>query len=123
MGDKHKILVVEDDGYIRDIYNDVLSRAGYSVTVAVDGEEGVIKAKEDTYSLILLDLMMPRLDGIGFLKELKSKAHGHGKIVILTNMAQDPVLTEAMKLGAVAYLIKSDMNPGQLVEHVKKFLG
>ena len=71
MSANKRILVVEDDQYIRDLYEEVLTEAGFEVDTAVDGEEGVVKAKKGGYNLILLDVMMPKLDGLGFLEELE----------------------------------------------------
>lgn len=124
MADKKKILIIEDDTYTRELYEEVLKEAGFDIESAVDGEEGLIKAQAGGYSLILLDIMMPKLDGIGVLKVLKEKApqKANGKIVLLTNLAHDPVIKEAMSLGAKSYLIKSDLNPEEFVKKVKSLL-
>lgn len=116
------ILIIEDDQYTRDIYREVLEGEGYRITTADDGVEGVVKASQGTYDLILLDMMMPKLNGISTLKELKQKHPAHAPVVLLTNLAQDPVVEEALALGAKGYLIKADMNPDQLVAHIKKLL-
>ena len=124
MADGKKILIVEDDTYTRELYEEVLKEEGFEVTSAVDGEEGLVKAKQGGFHLILLDLMMPKLDGIGFLKGLKDSnpEKVNGKVVLLTNLAHDPVIKEGMSLGANAYLIKSDLNPEELVKKVRNFL-
>lgn len=124
MSSNKKILIVEDDQYIRDVYEETLKDAGFNVTIAIDGEEGLLKAKEGGYGLILLDLMMPKLDGIQLLKKLKENPpkEPNGKIIMLTNLAHDSVIKEGTELGASAYLIKSDLNPDQLVEKVKSFI-
>ena len=124
MTGKQKILVLEDDQYTRDIYHDVLTEAGFEVTTAVDGEEGLVKIKEGGYNLILLDMMMPKLDGLGVLAALKENPPkvSNGPIILLTNLAHDPVINKAVALGAKSYLIKSDLNPDQLVAKVKEAL-
>lgn len=68
---KKKILIVEDDVYIREVYVEVLTDSGFEVEQAQDGQEGLVKASKGGYDLILLDIMTPRLDGIGFLRALK----------------------------------------------------
>lgn len=119
-----KILVVEDDTYIRDLYEEILKGEGFEVTVAVDGEDGVVKARDGGYDLVLLDVMMPKLNGLQVLQKLNEQAPQtpNKKIVLLTNLAQDPVVTEALKTGASDFLLKADLNPGQLVEKVKGYL-
>ena len=119
-----KILVVEDDTYIRDLYEEILKGEGYDVSVAIDGEDGVVKAREGGYDLVLLDVMMPKLNGLQVLQKLKEQApqNPNKKIVLLTNLAQDPVVKEAMQTGASDFLLKADLNPGQLVEKVKGYL-
>ncbi len=124
MDKKIRILVIEDDEYTRDIYNETLTEAGFAVETAVDGLDGLLKAQQGGYKLILLDVMMPKKNGIEVLQGLKENPPktANGIIVLLTNLAQNPVVAEAMTLGAKSYLIKSDMNPDDLVAHVKKFL-
>lgn len=124
MNPKQKILIIEDDMYIRDVYEEVLTKAGYEITTAVDGQEGVVKAQTGNWDLILLDVMMPKLDGLGVLRELKDKppqkANGH--IVLLTNLAHHTIIQEAQRLGAFTYFVKSDLNPDELVEKIKQVL-
>lgn len=124
MAGKQKILILEDDQYTRDVYQEVLTGAGYEVTVAVDGEEGLVKIKEGGYNLILLDMMMPKMDGLGVLTSLKENPpkEPNGPVILLTNLAHDPVISKALSLGAKSFLIKSDLNPDQLVARVKEAL-
>lgn len=119
-----KILVVEDDIYIRDLYEEILKDAGYTVTVAIDGQDGVVKAQVGGYDLVLLDIMMPKLNGLQVLQELKQKppAIPNKKTVLLTNLAQDPVVQEALQNGASDFLLKADLTPDQLIAKVKSFL-
>lgn len=121
---KKRILLIEDDEYIRDIYQEVLTNEGIQVDISVDGDEGLAKVQEITYDLVLLDIMMPKLDGIGFLKVLKeSKAKTQlNKIILLTNLAQSKVIKKGLSLGAKTYLVKTDFTPHQLVEKIKTFL-
>lgn len=121
-----KVLLVDDDLYIRELYVEILKNAGYEVEVAVDGKEGFEKIVAGGYDLILLDVMMPYLDGIGILKKLEEEKpqKSNGPIILLTNLAYDPVMKEATQRGAVACLYKAEMNPDEFLknvaEHVKK---
>jgi two-component system chemotaxis sensor kinase CheA len=119
-----KILIVEDDQYIRDIYKSTLEEAGFNVTTAVDGEEGLLKAKEGGYDLILLDMMMPKVDGIQFLTSIKADPpkKPNGSTILLTNLAQDPVINQGMDLGAKSYISKADVNPAEFLEKIKEFV-
>lgn len=120
-----KILIVEDDQYIRELYEGLLKDAGYTVETANDGQEGLVKIQDASYDLVLLDVMMPHLDGVGMLKELHKKIEGKlpFTVVLLTNLAHDAVIKEAMELGATAYLTKSELNPDEFVAEVKKWVG
>ncbi len=124
MTSSQKILIIDDDVRLRDLYEKVLKDAGYSVTSAIDGQEGLVKAQEGGYDLILLDVIMPNVDGIKFLNLLKEKPPqtANGPIILLTNMAQDKIIEEGIKIGATSYIVKSDITPDQLIEHVKSFL-
>lgn len=124
MSQKQKILIVEDDQYIRELYEGILAEAGYEVMSANDGQEGLIKLQDAQYNLVLLDVMMPHLDGIGVLKELHKK-HEKGlpfKVILLTNLAHDSVIQEALDLGAIACLTKSELNPDEFLVQVQKYL-
>lgn len=123
MTDK-KILLIEDDQYIRDIYRTTLEEAGFHVTTAIDGEEGLLKAKEGGYDLILLDMMMPKMDGIQVLTNLKDNPpkEPNGNIVLLTNLTQDTVIRKGMDLNAKSYISKADVNPSEFLVKVKEFV-
>ena len=116
-----KILIVEDDSDSRAIYDEVFKDAGFEVNTAADGEEGLEKAKQGGYSVILLDVMLPKLDGLGLLAALKKDPpiHKNGPIILLTNLSHDPVINEGLKLGASSQITKSDITPDKLVEKVK----
>jgi len=119
-----KILLVDDDQYIRELYEEVLKNAGFEVETAVDGKEGFEKIKAGGYDLILLDVMLPYLDGIGILKKLEEEKpkSKNGPIMLLTNLASDPVIQEAIQKGAVACLNKAEMNPDEFLKKVKEKL-
>lgn len=118
-----KILIIEDDQFLLEFYQNLLSEEGYLVETAQDGEEGLQKAKEGHYDLTLLDIMLPKRDGLSILRELdQSQRKNLGKIVMLTNLGQDAIIKEGFKLGASGYLIKSALTPDQVLYEVGVFL-
>lgn len=123
--EKKKILLVEDDQFTRELYEEVLRDAGFDVNSAVDGLDGLSKIKAGGYDLILLDVMMPKMDGLDVLRSLVNEPPKvqNGPVVLLTNLTNDPVIDTAYGLNAKGHLVKSDITPGELVEHVKKYTG
>ena len=124
METKKKILIIEDDTFTRDVYVEVLTDAGFQVTQASDGQVGLELARRGGFDLILLDMMLPKIDGLGILRGLKNEPPkiSNGPIILLTNLSHDPVLKLAGDLGVSEFLIKSDIDPGQLVAKVKGYL-
>jgi CheY-like chemotaxis protein len=121
-----RILIVDDELYLRELYEEVIQGAGYDVETALDGEEGYDKIVKGNFDLVLLDVMMPKLDGIGVLTKLASADPKPAKmpvIIICTNLSHDPVINEAQKLGAKAYIVKADVVPDQIIEKIKQFIG
>ncbi len=119
-----RILVIEDDQFLRELYDELLRGEGYSVDLAEDGEVGLNKFTEGGYALILLDIMLPKIDGLEILRrtqEKKSKK-GNGPVVLLTNLGQDSIIKEGFSLGASGYLVKSALNPDQVLNEIKVFL-
>lgn len=117
-----KILLVEDDQFIREMYALLLEKEGYEVTQAQDGAVGVAEARKGGFDVILLDLMMPQLDGLGFLKELKKEKPKapNGDIVIMSNLAYSDAKDEATELGAKDFFVKADLEPKEVVKIVEK---
>ncbi len=120
-----QILLVDDDLYIRELYEELLEAEDYEVETASDGKEGLDKIQENSYDLILLDIMLPKIDGIGIISKLKetNSRVPLKSIVFLTNLAQDPVVREALDTGVHSCLVKADITPDQLLAHVKEALG
>lgn len=118
-----KILIVEDDAFLREIYLDTLKRGGYSVDSAADGDEGYNKIKGGGYNLILLDIIMPKMDGLQVMRTLKSDPSyvNTTPVVFLTNLDNDAEIKQALSLGK-GYLIKSQMTPADLLKEVKVYL-
>lgn len=119
-----KILIIEDDQFLREFYQELLAGEGYNVDVAADGEIALQKTQLGGFDLILLDIMLPKIDGLEVLKRLKLSPpkKANGPIVILSNLGQDSVIKQAFDLNAGGYLIKSSLNPEQVLEEVKGFL-
>lgn len=117
-----KILLIEDDAYVRDLYKTVLEKEGYNVAIAKDGEESLDIVEQDEYDLILLDIMLPKLTGIEVLKRLKSNDSTKSlPVYLLTNLGDEGVIDEAFKIGADGYLLKAKYLPKQVVKEVNKF--
>ena len=121
---KTRILIVEDDQFLREFYQELLQSEGYTVDVAPDGEIASNKVHQGDFHLILLDIMLPKKDGLQILRENKMapSLKPNGKIVMLTNLGQDAVIKEAFQLGAVGYLIKSSLNPDQVLNEIHNYL-
>ncbi len=119
-----RILIVEDDQFLREFYQELLQAEGYNVDVAPDGEIGSQKVLLGGYSIVLLDIMLPKKDGLQVLRDLKvaTPKQANGPIVVLTNLGQDEVIKQAFALGAAGFLIKSAMNPNEVLQEIKSYL-
>lgn len=114
-----KILCIEDEHFISELYARALTKAGYEVQVIVDGEEGLKEAQTDAYDIILLDLMIPSLTGIEILNRLRGPEAStpvHSKIIITTNLEQGEQGRAAIEQKADGYIVKAEMTPRQLVD-------
>jgi len=118
-----KILIVEDDQFLRELYSDVLKAEGYATDIAIDGEEGLKKIKEGGYDLVLLDIIMPKINGLEIMKRIKTNppALSNKCVIFLTNLDKEEEIKAALQLGN-GYLIKSQTTPGSLVQEVKAYL-
>ena len=114
-----KILIVEDEQIIRESYELILSSEPYDVHSASNGSQALKLCKAHDYDLILLDLMMPIMDGISFLEHYLDSKKALPKIIILSNISSGDELTQALKLGAEKNFVKSDLSPKQLVSIVR----
>ncbi|MCL4386992.1 response regulator [Patescibacteria group bacterium] len=118
-----KILVVEDDLYLRELYQEILTKAGYMVETAADGEEGFNKVKKGGWDLVLMDIILPKMNGLEILRKAKTEIieNPNKAIVFLTNLDNPDQMKEALLLGD-AYLIKSQVTPGNLLDAIKKYI-
>lgn len=120
-----KILIVEDDPFLIDIYTTKFKEAGFSVEVASDGEEGLRKllSNEEKFDLLVLDIVLPQIDGWEILKKIKSDQNLKDlKIVVLSNLGQKGEVEKGLKLGATKYLIKAHYAPTEVVKEIKEIL-
>lgn len=116
------ILLVEDDSFLIDIYSTKFKEAGFEVSVAEDGEEALKKIQEKKPDLLLLDIVLPRIDGWEILERIKKQNLKSFKIVVLSNLDQKDDIEKGMRLGADKYLIKAHLTPSEIVEEIKKIL-
>lgn len=117
------ILLVEDDSFLIDIYTTKLKEEGFSMVVATDGEECLRKIKEANPDLLLLDIVLPSIDGWEILRKIKKDENLKNlKVIILSNLGQKGEVEKGFKLGAVKYLIKAHHTPSEVVEEIKKIL-
>ena len=118
-----KILIVEDDALLSKMYLSIFMSENYEVETATDGEEGLEKARSGRPTLILLDIMMPKLNGMEVLKKLKADPDVKDiPVVVLTNLAGDNDIQNALNMGAVRYIIKSEHKPKEVEQIVRGIL-
>lgn len=118
-----KILVVEDDEFLANIYKTKLGIEGFAVVAAKDGEAGIKAAKKEMPDLMLLDILMPKMDGFEVLKALKADSKlKRIKVIMLTNLGQKEDVDRGLELGADDYLIKAHFLPSETVAKIKKIL-
>lgn len=120
---KKSILVVEDDKFLRELLIRKLKDEGFEVSMAVDGKEALRKIKEELPQLILLDLVLPGIDGFGILEQIKKDPRtGKIPVIILSNLGQREEVERGLELGAADYLIKAHFTPNDIIKRVKKLL-
>ena len=117
------ILVIEDDKFLRELISRKLIGEGFDVLEAVDGEEGIKKIKEGKPDLVLLDLILPSIDGFEILTRVRDDPEVSSiPIIILSNLGQREEVEKGLKLGAIDYLIKAHFTPGEIIEKIKNVL-
>jgi DNA-binding response OmpR family regulator len=118
-----KILLIEDDKFLRELIIQKLGKEGYEVVEAAEGEVGVVKMTEEKPDLVLLDLILPGIDGFEVLRRIKENpVIASVPIIILSNLGQRDDVEKGIQLGAVDYLIKAHFTPGEIVEKIKAIL-
>jgi DNA-binding response OmpR family regulator len=119
---KKKIILVEDEADLRIVYSTVLMKAEYDVQIAPDGDLALDLIKKLPWDLLILDIMLPKHDGLAIMKEISANNLKKGKILMLTQLNNENIIQDAFKYGADAYIIKSEITPGKLVDEVKALL-
>lgn len=123
MAKQKKLLVVEDEQYLRDLYVQILKQAGFEVEFASNGEEGYEKMLAHEYDLVVLDIILPSMDGLQVLDKLEKQGKkDHSNVILLTNLGQDLVVAKALAYGVRGYMVKSDYTPEELVTEIKNYL-
>ncbi|MEK7542115.1 MAG: response regulator [Patescibacteria group bacterium] len=119
----YKILLIEDDKFLRELIIQKLGKEGYEVTEAPEGEEGLLKMKKEKPDLVLLDLILPGIDGFEVLSRMKKDPNlASIPVIILSNLGQRDDVQKGMDLGAEDYLIKAHFTPGEIVDRIKAAL-
>ena len=118
-----KILIIEDEKILVEMYRDKFIQAGFEVILAYSAEEGIKAALKEKPDLILLDILLPRENGIGFLGKLRKNPEiASTKVVAFSNYDDPGTKKEALEFGAKEYLIKTSYTPQEIIEKIKKYL-
>jgi CheY-like chemotaxis protein len=118
-----KVLCIEDEHFISELYERALTNAGYQVSNVVDGVAGLAEAKTNQYDIILLDIMLPNMSGLEILNELRDPAKTpelKAKIIVTTNLDQGEEGRNAVEHRADGYIVKAEITPKQLVEFLQQ---
>ncbi|MDO8499377.1 MAG: response regulator [bacterium] len=117
------VLVVEDDVFLADIYKKKFEMEGFKVTVSDNGEKGLADIKKKKPDIIMLDILLPKLDGFAVLQQLKAdKEAANIPVILLTNLGQKDDVKKGLEMGAVDYLIKAHFKPSEVVDKIRKTL-
>lgn len=118
--EKKKILIVEDDNFVAEVYLAKLSEMGYETVLAQNGEEGLAELKKGKIDLILLDILMPIMNGIEMLEEVKKNEEWKNiPVILLTNIGEKESIQKVREMGVKNYLIKSHFTPAEVIEKVE----
>lgn len=118
-----KILIIEDDKFLRELISQKLLREGYEVAEAVDGEKGIKSVGEENPDLVLLDLILPGIDGFEVLTKMKENpALSQIPVIILSNLGQKSDIERGLHIGAVDYMIKAHFTPKEIIEKIKNIV-
>ncbi|OGZ33293.1 MAG: hypothetical protein A3I88_02780 [Candidatus Portnoybacteria bacterium RIFCSPLOWO2_12_FULL_39_9] len=118
-----KILIIEDDPFLNEMYVTKFTQANFEVEVAIDGQEGLQKIEKNKPDLILLDIVLPKMDGFEILEKIKNNPQLKKiPVVLLTNLGQRNEVEKGLSLGADEYIIKAHFTPTAVVAKVKEIL-
>lgn len=118
-----KILLIDDDKALTEVYSRKFKAKGYDVATAYDGLEGLEKTVSEKPDLVLLDILLPKLDGVMLFRKMRAqKETAHIPVILLTNVDEEDAVKECFKLGAIDYLVKSEVTPEKVWRKVEDFL-
>jgi DNA-binding response OmpR family regulator len=122
-----KVLLVEDDPFLIDIYTTKLKEFGFLVDIATTGQDCLRKLEEEKFGLLILDIVLPQVDGWEILERIKKERENQKirkdlKIVVLSNLGQKEEVERGLKLGADKYLIKAHYTPSEVMKEIKELL-
>jgi len=118
-----KILIIEDDSFLSEMYSTKLIQEGFETEIAVDGKQGINKIKNIKPDLVLLDIVLPKIDGFEILETIKKDSEFKNiPIILLTNLGQKNEIEKGLSLGADEYIIKAHFTPTAVVAKVKEIL-
>ncbi len=121
--DPKKILLVEDDDIIRQVYQHFLEKSGFLVYTASSGPDAVSYAENEGFDIIILDIIIPGFDGFHVIERLReNEKTAKTPVMVLTNLDDDKYVKRATKLGVAEYLIKANTTPQQTVDHIKSLI-
>ena len=119
-----KILIIEDDKFLRELISQKILKEGYDISEAVDGEKGIKGVKDVKPDLVLLDLILPGIDGFEVLSRIKADPETSKiPVIILSNLGQKDDIDRGLKMGAVDYMIKAHFTPAEIITKIREILG
>jgi len=120
---KYSLVLVEDDEFLASIYQTKFDMEGFKVSITGNGEEGLKLVEKKMPDIVLLDILLPKLDGFAVLERLKSNPKTkHIPVILLTNLGQKDDVDRGVELGAADYLIKAHFKPSETVDKVRKII-
>lgn len=118
-----KILLLEDEPMLSSMYQTKFKNEGFEIAIAKDGEEGLSRARAERFDIVLVDIIMPKVDGFAVLKELRSMPeYKKAPIILLTNLGQEEDMKKGQDLGATDYLVKANFTPSQVAAKIREVL-
>jgi CheY-like chemotaxis protein len=119
-----KILIIEDNEFVARMYQNILTLESYEVEIANSAQEGIEKAKKTLPTLILLDVVMPEVNGIQALEKLKADSDTKSiPVVMLTVIGEEEIINHCIEIGASGYLVKTSLDPNKVIQEVKRYMG
>ncbi|MDD4333059.1 MAG: response regulator [Patescibacteria group bacterium] len=126
MAKDKKILLVEDDSFLREIIFKRLAKEGFVVTEAEDGEKALLAVDKEKFDLILLDILLPSINGFEVLQKIRSLEDENAKkvpVIMLSNLGEETDIKKAMEFGANNYLVKAHFTTEEIIEKIREELG